>query len=97
MQYYPEGRDPVDSGHDDHRQPLVVATEMAPGGGITAPQIRMPAIADLKEFNGKGRDEDRTSKVKSALLRDEAPDEEKRLVFGDLFTGPAQNWFGQLK
>ena len=70
---------------------------MAPGGGIIAPQIWVPAIADMKDFNRKGRNEDRTSKVKSALLRDEALAEEKRQVFGDLCTGPAQNWFGQIR
>ena len=44
----------------------------------------MYAIADLKEFNGKDRDEDRArswiSKVKSAFLRDQTPDEEKCVV-----------------
>ena len=60
----------------------------------------MSAIADMKIFNGKDRDEDRArswiSKVKSAYLRDQAPDEEKCLVFGDLLTGPSRNWYNQL-
>ena len=60
----------------------------------------MSAIADLKEFIGKDRDEDRArnwiSKVKSAFLRDQAPDEEKCLVFEVLLTGPAGNWYNQL-
>ncbi|GMG15063.1 unnamed protein product [Phytophthora fragariaefolia] len=32
------------------------------------------------------------SEVKSAFVRDQAPDSEKCLVFGDLLTGPARNW-----
>ena len=51
---------------------------MASGGGLNATRIRMSAIADLKEFNGKDKDEDRARscivKVKSAFLRDQAPD-----------------------
>ncbi|GMF44973.1 unnamed protein product [Phytophthora fragariaefolia] len=54
----------------------------------------------LKEFAGKDGDEDRAQswlgKVKSALIRDQAPDQEKCLVFGDLLTGPARNWYRQL-
>ena len=69
---------------------------MASGGGLNATRIRMSAIADLKESNGKDKDEDRSrswvGKVKIALLRDQAPDLEKCLVFGDLLTGPARNW-----
>ena len=84
--YYPEGGDPDDSGQDDLRRTPVVAMETAPGGGLSAPRIRMSAIADLKEFNEKDRDEDRArswiSKVKFAFIRDQAPDEEKCLVFG---------------
>ena len=72
--YYPEGDDPDDSEQDGLRRPLVAATGTATGGGLSAPRKRMSAIADLKEFNGKDRDEDRarrwTSKVKSASLRD---------------------------
>jgi hypothetical protein len=59
----------------------------------------MYSIADLKEFNGKDRYEDRArswiSKAKSAFSLDQYPDEEKCLVFGDLLTGPAQNWYLQ--
>ena len=47
-------------------------------------------MRDLKEFNGRDRDEDRArrwiDKIKSAFLRDQAPDVEKCLVFGDLLT-----------
>ena len=45
-------------------------------------------MTELKEVSGKDRDEDRArscnSKVKSAVLRDQEPDEEMRVVFGDL-------------
>ena len=57
-------------------------------------------IGELKKFNGRDRDEDRArswiSKVKSAFLRDQIPDEEKYLVFDALLTIPAQNWHSQL-
>ena len=60
----------------------------------------MSAIADLKEFTGRDKDEDRArswvNKAKSAFLSDQAPDDEKCLIFGDLLTGPARNWYIQL-
>ncbi|GMF45463.1 unnamed protein product [Phytophthora fragariaefolia] len=67
---------------------------------INTPRIRVPAMSELKEFPGKDGDEDRArswlGKVKSAFIRDQAPDQEKCLVFGDLLTGPARNWYHQL-
>ena len=82
---------------EDLRRPLVANAEISPSGGIAPQRIRMSAIADLKEFTGRDTDEDRArswvSKVKSAFLRDQAPDAEKYLVFGDLLTGPARNWY----
>ncbi|POM79028.1 LOW QUALITY PROTEIN: Hypothetical protein PHPALM_3374 [Phytophthora palmivora] len=36
------------------------------------------------------------NKVKSAFVRDQAPDEEKCLVFGDLLTGSDRNWYRHL-
>ncbi|GMF15143.1 unnamed protein product [Phytophthora fragariaefolia] len=64
------------------------------------PRIRVSALSELKEFAGKDGDEDRArswlGKVKSAFIRDQAPDQEKCLVFGDLFTRPARNWYRQL-
>ncbi|POM72519.1 Hypothetical protein PHPALM_10752, partial [Phytophthora palmivora] len=60
--------------------------------------IDMPRQA--VEFSGKDSDEDRArswlGKAKSAFVRDQAPDSEKCLVFGDLLTGPARNWYRQL-
>ncbi|KAE9099351.1 hypothetical protein PF007_g15904 [Phytophthora fragariae] len=65
-----------------------------------ASRLRVSAMSELKEFSGKDGDEDRArswiGKVKSALIRDQAPDEEKCVVFGDLLTGPARNWYRQL-
>ena len=82
------------------RRPQVAAAETLNSGGFNAQRIRMSAIAELKEFSGRERDEDRARswirKVKSAFLRDQAPEVEKCLVFGDLLTGPAGNWFAQL-
>ncbi|ETM38602.1 hypothetical protein L914_15140, partial [Phytophthora nicotianae] len=53
-----------------------------------------------KEFPGKDEDEDRArawiGKVKSAFVRDQAPDDDKCLVLGSLFTGSARNWYRQL-
>ncbi|ETN16720.1 hypothetical protein PPTG_05867 [Phytophthora nicotianae INRA-310] len=34
--------------------------------------------------------------MKSAFVRDQAPDDEMCLVLGGLFTGPARNWYRQL-
>ena len=71
--YYPEGKDLDDSGQDNLRRSLVAITETAPGGGLSAPRIWMSKIADLMEFNGKDRVEDRArswiSKSKPAFLR----------------------------
>ena len=57
-------------------------------------------MTELKEVSGKDSDEDRArscnSKVKSAVLRDQEPDEEMRVVFGDLLIWPAWNWYSQL-
>ena len=77
--YYPKGGNLDDSGQEDLRRPLVEATKTAPGGGLRAPRIKMSVIADLKEFNGKDRDEYRVkiwiSKVKTSFLRYQFPDE----------------------
>uniref|UniRef100_M4BLJ7 Retrotransposon gag domain-containing protein n=1 Tax=Hyaloperonospora arabidopsidis (strain Emoy2) TaxID=559515 RepID=M4BLJ7_HYAAE len=99
MQYRGAG-DPDNSGQAKSRRPLVATTETVPDGGLSAPQIRMSAIAELKEFNRKDKDEDRArswiGKVKSVFLRDQARDVEECLIFGDLLKGPAINWHSQL-
>ncbi|CAI5701674.1 unnamed protein product [Peronospora effusa] len=51
--------DPLDLGLEDLRRTLVVAAEAMPSGGFTTQQIRVSAIADLKECNGRDREEDR--------------------------------------
>ena len=98
--FYPDDIDPDDSGQEDRRHAMVATTETLQDGGSIPQRIRVSAMTELKEFSGKDRDEDRArswiSKVKSAFLRDQAPDEEKCLVFGDLLTGPARNWYNQL-
>ena len=74
---------------------MVAAKETLQKGGTIPKGIRLSAMTDLKEFDGRGRDEYRARswmiKLKSAILRDQAPDEEKCFVFGDLLTGPARN------
>uniref|UniRef100_A0AAV1TUZ2 Retrotransposon gag domain-containing protein n=1 Tax=Peronospora matthiolae TaxID=2874970 RepID=A0AAV1TUZ2_9STRA len=79
---------------------MVATTETLQDGGSIHQRIQMSAMTELKEFSGKHRDEDRArswiSNVKSAFLRDQAPDEEKCLVLGYLLVGPALNWYNQL-
>ena len=57
-------------------------------------------MTKLKEFSGREKNEERArnwiSKVKSAFLRDQAPEVEKGLVFSDLLTGLARDWYNQL-
>uniref|UniRef100_A0AAV1VNF3 CCHC-type domain-containing protein n=1 Tax=Peronospora matthiolae TaxID=2874970 RepID=A0AAV1VNF3_9STRA len=86
--------DPDDSGQEERRRAMVSTTETFQNGDSIPQRIRVSTMTELEEFSGKDRDEDRArswiSKVKSAFLRDQAPDEEKCLVFGDLLTGPAR-------
>ncbi|GMF31705.1 unnamed protein product [Phytophthora fragariaefolia] len=78
----------------------VAATDSSRAGTLSATRISVSAISDLKEFSRKDRVKDRArswfSKVKSSFVRDQAPDSERCLVFGDLLTGPARNWYRQL-
>ena len=91
----PGGHTPYESERDDLRRTLMAPAEVPTNSGPSPQRICFSVIGDLKEFNGRDRDEGRArswiSKVKSAFLRDQIPDEEKFLVFGDLLTGPAQN------
>ena len=68
--------------------------------GFFNQRIQMSAMAELKEFDRREKNEERArnwiSKVKSSFLRDQATDEEKCLVFRDLPTGPARDWYKQL-
>jgi hypothetical protein len=92
--------DPDDLDVDAPRRAAVASAEVASGGTLSSTRIRVSAVSELKEFSGKDNDEDRArnwfSKVKSACTRDQAPDSEKCLVFGDLLSGPARNWYRQL-
>ncbi|POM74754.1 LOW QUALITY PROTEIN: Hypothetical protein PHPALM_8239, partial [Phytophthora palmivora] len=71
------------------------ASATTTGRSTNVPRIRVSAMSELKEFAGKEGDEDRArawlKKTKSAFVRDQAPDEEKCRVFGDLLTGSARN------
>ncbi|KAJ8559137.1 hypothetical protein ON010_g8310 [Phytophthora cinnamomi] len=71
------------------RAAVVTATTTTSGQTLSTPRVSV--MSKLKEFSGKDGDEDRArswiSKVKSAFVRDQAPDEEKCLVIGDLLTG----------
>uniref|UniRef100_A0AAV1T405 Uncharacterized protein n=1 Tax=Peronospora matthiolae TaxID=2874970 RepID=A0AAV1T405_9STRA len=87
----PEDADTDDSGQDERRRAMVANTETFKKGGGIPQRIRVSAMTELKRFSGKDRDRSWISKVKSAFLRDQAPDEEKCLVFDDLLTGPARN------
>ncbi|GMF49079.1 unnamed protein product [Phytophthora fragariaefolia] len=82
------------------RATVATTTATTSNQAINTPRIRVSAMSELKEFAGKDSDEDRAwswlGKVKSAFIRDQAPDQEKCLVFGDLLTGPARNWYRQL-
>ncbi|GMF20116.1 unnamed protein product [Phytophthora fragariaefolia] len=88
--------DPDDLSINISRRAAVASAETSTNAGVAAPRIRVSAISELKEFSGNDNDEGRArgwlGKVKSAFIRDQAPDSEKCLVFGDLLTGPARNW-----
>ena len=92
----PGGHTPYESERDDLRRTLMEPAEVLTNSEPSPQRICFSVIGDLKEFNGRDRDEGRArsciSKVKSAFQRDQIPDEEKFLVFGDLLTGPAHNW-----
>ncbi|GMF46701.1 unnamed protein product [Phytophthora fragariaefolia] len=82
------------------RATVATTTATTSNQAINTPRIRVSAMSGLKEVAGKDGDEDRArswlGKVKSAFIRDQAPDQDKCLVFGDLLTGPARNWYHQL-
>ena len=95
-----------DYGHEHREQggkrlPHVATAGAAESGGLSNQRIRMSAMAEMKEFSGREKNEERArnwiSKVKSAFLRDQAPEVEKCLVLSDLLTGPARDWYNQLR
>ena len=92
--------DPDDLWMPKPRVLHVAATGMTTGVGRITQMIRISQISELEEFSGKDREVDKAEtwigKVKSAFIRDQAPDEEICLVFGDLIVGPARYWYRQL-
>ncbi|POM72278.1 LOW QUALITY PROTEIN: Hypothetical protein PHPALM_11032, partial [Phytophthora palmivora] len=75
--------DPDDLDLDPPRRATVAsASATRTGRSTSVPRIRVSAMPELKEFAGKEGDEDRArawlNKVKSAFVRDQAPDEEKQ-------------------
>ena len=89
--------DPGDLWMDEYRRSQVDATGVTTGANCVTQRIRISANSELKEFSGKEREEDRAliwmGKVKSEFLRDQAPDEEKCLVFVDLMVDPSRYWY----
>ncbi|CAI5716895.1 unnamed protein product [Peronospora effusa] len=92
--------DPDDLAFPMNSARATVDAATAGGPPTVVPHIRVSASSDLKEFSGRDHDEDRarswSTKVKTAFLRNQAPDSEKCLIFGSLLTVPAQNWYRQL-
>ncbi|ETK72069.1 hypothetical protein L915_20770 [Phytophthora nicotianae] len=90
--------DPDDLDLPASRQATVATATTATGLPAITPRIRVFAMSELKEFSKKDDEEDRArawiGKVKSAFVRDQAPDDEKCLVLGGLFTGPVRNCSG---
>ncbi|GMG16067.1 unnamed protein product [Phytophthora fragariaefolia] len=92
--------DPDDTSLEAPRSAAVASAGATSGNTSTPQRIQVSAISELKYFSGKGDDVDRArswiGKAKSAFLRDQAPDSEKCLVFGNLMSGPARKWYRQL-
>ena len=60
------------------RLPPVATAGASDGGGFSNQRIRMSTMAELKEFTGREKNEERSrngiSKVKLVFLRDQAPE-----------------------
>ena len=58
-------------------------------------------MAELKVFSGREKNEEQARnwirKMKSAFLRNQGPDAEECLMFSNLLTGPARDWYNQLR
>ena len=93
--------DPDDLWMAEPRRPQIAAIGVITGDSSDNQRIRTSAISELKEFTRKDQEIDKAQtligKVKLAFLRDQASDEEKCLVFGDLNVGPARYWYRQLR
>ncbi|OWY91878.1 hypothetical protein PHMEG_00039353, partial [Phytophthora megakarya] len=81
--------DPGNLSIDTPRQAVIASAGAASAPSTTTPRIRVSAISELKEYSGKDHDEDRArswlGKVKSAFVRDQAPDSEKCLNLFEAF------------
>ncbi|KAI9991176.1 hypothetical protein PInf_018808 [Phytophthora infestans] len=92
--------DPDDLDGPSPSSTVVATAATGAGGSSMIQRVRISAISGQKKFTGKDQDEDRArtwiSKVKSALMRDQASDAEKCLTFANLLAGPAGNWYRQL-
>ncbi|OWY98607.1 hypothetical protein PHMEG_00030587 [Phytophthora megakarya] len=68
---------------DTPRQAVIASAGAASAPSTATPRIRVSAISELKEYSGKDHEEDRArgwlGKVKSAFVRNQAPDSEKCL------------------
>uniref|UniRef100_A0AAV1UPQ9 Uncharacterized protein n=1 Tax=Peronospora matthiolae TaxID=2874970 RepID=A0AAV1UPQ9_9STRA len=58
--FNPEDADPDESGQKERRRAIVATTETQQEGGAISQRIRVSAMTELKVFNGKDLDEDRT-------------------------------------
>ena len=84
----------------EQSRPYVATPETTSNFEISTQKIKASVNSPLKEFSGKGRDEDWArswiGKVRSAFVREQITGEEKCSVFGDLLTVPARYWYLQL-
>ena len=91
------GREHLDQGNK--RLPHVATAWAADDGGFSNQIIRMSAMDEVKELDGREKNEERARnwirKVKSSFLRDQAPDADQYLVFSDLLTGPTRDWYNR--
>ena len=76
------------------RRPYIATSGTTSNIEIFTQGFRASVISRLEGFSGKGRDKDWArswiGKVRSAFAREQIPDEEKCLEFGDLLTAPAR-------
>ena len=79
--------DSDDSWFAESKRPQVALTGPTTGKDVSAQRIRVLAISDLEELSGKYRARSWIGKLKSGFPRDQAPDDEKCLFYGNLMVG----------
>ena len=93
--------DPDDLWMAEPRRLQVAATGVTKGANPAIQRIRTSAISELKEFSGTDREIDTEltwiGNEKLAFLRDQASDEERYLVIGDVLVGSARYWYRQMR